>query len=196
MKETTIRLLDSHDVGLVHSGDLLAAMVDGIVESELGDSSRLLSGRDLERLDHSADRLVLQSAVLALGLLSDDDEVDVVVAELQAWHTLDAHNVREQIELQANTLIHRLEPASLADSRRGEYTFETDFVALEARDEIFDRGASAWQQLGGHDLLEFDWHADVLEDLAHAQHELWADACGQTIDRLDNEPVNRSYLVS
>ena len=43
--------------------------------------------------------LMFERAVLALGLLADDDEIEVVVPRFDARDTLDAHHVGEQIEI-------------------------------------------------------------------------------------------------
>lgn len=42
--------------------------------------------------------LVLESTVLALRLLTDDDEVDVLVAKFQARHGFDSNHVRVEIQ--------------------------------------------------------------------------------------------------
>lgn len=48
-----------HDVGLVHCCHLLAAVLGGIVEGELGNASTLLAGHDLQTFNHSNNALVL-----------------------------------------------------------------------------------------------------------------------------------------
>lgn len=78
-----------HDVGLVDAGDLLAVVGERKGESELGNALRLLAGDDLERLNDAADRLVLETRVLALGVLTDDAEIDVLVAGLVAGNVLE-----------------------------------------------------------------------------------------------------------
>lgn len=61
-----------HDVGLVDAGDLLAVVGKGKGKGELGNALRLCAGDDLERLNDTADGLVLETGVLALGVLTDD----------------------------------------------------------------------------------------------------------------------------
>lgn len=78
-----------HDVGLVHAGDLLTVVGEGEGVGELCDALRLCARDDLKGLDDALDRLVLQTAVLALGVLADDGEVDVLVACLIAGDVLD-----------------------------------------------------------------------------------------------------------
>ena len=130
----------------MHGSGLLATVGDGEVEGELGYATRLGASRQLERLDHARDGLVLDSAVLALGLLAHHNEVDIVVAELETRQALDAHHVRIQVELKSQLLIHRLELAGLANRRSGQVSLETNAVALEALDQLIHRGASTWQQ--------------------------------------------------
>ncbi len=51
----------------------------------------------LERLDHARHHLVLQAGVLALGVLADGDQVDVVVARLVARQREARSNIRVQL---------------------------------------------------------------------------------------------------
>ena len=73
-----------HDVRLVHGGHLLSAQSGGIIERELGDSTRFLFGDDLHALDYAGHRLVLERRIFTLGLLSNRDEVDVGMARVNA----------------------------------------------------------------------------------------------------------------
>lgn len=90
-----------HDVGLVDAGDLLAVVGESEAEGELGDALGLGAGDDLERLHDAGDRLVLQAGVLALGVLTDDGEVDVLVAGLVAGDVLDQDDRGVNVELLA-----------------------------------------------------------------------------------------------
>ncbi len=51
-----------------------------VVEGELRDARRRRLGDDLQALDHARHHLVLEPGVEVLGVLADDDEVDVLVA--------------------------------------------------------------------------------------------------------------------
>ena len=73
-----------HDVGLVNASNLLPVVSQGEAKGKLGDPLRLGARDDLERLDDTRDALVLQATVLALGVLTDDAEIDVLMARLQA----------------------------------------------------------------------------------------------------------------
>ena len=103
---------------------LLAAVLGGVVEGELGHAIRLLARNNLQALDHPRHRFVLerrdcqnaksvafpgsesewegpQSAelTLSLDLLPDDDHVDVLVARPDARPALDHGHVAKQVEL-------------------------------------------------------------------------------------------------
>lgn len=125
-----------HDVSFVDGSDLLASIVSSIVKSEFGNAARLLACRDFQRLDHTRHTLVLESRILAFGLLAYHDKVNVVVPQLQARHAFDAHDMREQVEFESDLLIHRLELTALADRRRRDHTFEAHSVAHKALHQI------------------------------------------------------------
>lgn len=46
-----------HDVCLVNSRDLVPALLGGVIEGKLSDAPRLLSGDDLQTLDHTCHTL-------------------------------------------------------------------------------------------------------------------------------------------
>jgi len=102
-----------HDVGLVDAGDLLAVVCESEAEGELGDTLRLCAGDDFERLDDTWDRLVLQARVFSLGVLTDDAEVDILVAGLVTWDVLDEDNGRIDIEFLSHGNVERLVAGSL-----------------------------------------------------------------------------------
>lgn len=91
-----------HDVGLVDAGNLLAVVGEGEAEGKLGNALRLGAGDDLERLDDAGDALVLEAAVLTLGVLADDAEINVVVARLEAGDVLDERDGGVNVELLAH----------------------------------------------------------------------------------------------
>lgn len=78
-----------HDVGLVDASNLLSVVGERKAESELGNALGLGAGDDFERLDHALDRLVLQARILALGVLTDDAKIDILVTSLVAGDVLD-----------------------------------------------------------------------------------------------------------
>ena len=73
-----------HDVRLVDGRDLAPAVGDGVVEGEAGDPLRRGAGDDLDALRGVGADHVLDAGVQVLGVLADDDEVDVLVARLEA----------------------------------------------------------------------------------------------------------------
>lgn len=81
-----------HDVGLVDTGNLLPVVCESEREGELGNALGLCASDDLERLNDTLDRLVLEARVFTLGVLTDDAEVDVLVAGLVAGDVLDEDN--------------------------------------------------------------------------------------------------------
>lgn len=88
-----------HDVGLVDAGNLLAVVGKGEAEGELGDTLRLGASDDLQGLDNAVDGLVLEAGVLTLGVLTDDAEVDVLVAGLVTGNVLDQRDGGVDVQL-------------------------------------------------------------------------------------------------
>ena len=81
-----------HDVGLVNASDLLAVVGKGEAERELGDALGLGLGDDLEGFDNAVDGLVLEARVFSLGVLTDQAEVDAVLAGLIAGNVLNQND--------------------------------------------------------------------------------------------------------
>ena len=96
VEEQTITKL--HDVGLVDASDLLPVVCEGERERKLGDALRLCAGDDLEGLDNAGDGLVLQTGVLAFGVLSDEHSVDVFIRGLKALDGKTRTDIGEKIE--------------------------------------------------------------------------------------------------
>jgi len=164
VSEKTIGKL--HDVGLVDAGNLLAVVGERKGKGELGDTLRLLARDDLERLHNAADRLVLEARVLALGVLTDDTEVDVLVAGLVAGDVLQQDNGGVDVELLTESDIEGAVAGSL--DRSVEDTLETELVALERRNrfaEEFLRVNVARVNTGDVDLLPLNGNIVRLEDL-------------------------------
>ena len=92
---------------------LLPVVGQGEGEGELGDPLRLGARDDLEGLDHAADRLVLEPRVLALGVLTDDAEIDVAVAGLVAGDVLDQDDGGVDVEFLTEGDVEGLVPGTL-----------------------------------------------------------------------------------
>ncbi len=80
------------------------------------------------RADH-----VLDAGVQVLGVLADDDEVDVLVARLEALHRAGRAQVRVQAEGLAQRDVDA--PEALADRRR-DRALEGDLVALDRLEDV------------------------------------------------------------
>lgn len=156
-----------HDVGLVDAGDLLAVVGQGEAEGELGDALRLGAGDDLERLDDAGHALVLEAAVLALGVLADDAHVDVLVPRLEARDVLDQRDGSVDVELLAHGHVEAL-VAGPADGGV-QNTLQTQLVSPERGDSLLELllGAAGRRSIvepRDVDLLPRDWHIVGLEN--------------------------------
>ena len=138
-----------HDVRLVHGRDLAAAVAARVVEGELEDAARAGDGDRLDRdagvapaelpalrfdpvdqlLGVGRALLVLDPGVEVLGVLADDDQVDVVEARAHALVGLARPHLRVEVETLAEADVDRAEAA--ADRRRDR--------ALERRAVLADR---------------------------------------------------------
>lgn len=154
-----------HDVGLVDARHLGSAVGKGERKGKLGDALRLGARNDLERLDHSRHALVLQARVFALGVLTDDAQIDVLVAGLVAGNVLDQADAGVDIELLSHGDIETL-VAGAADGRV-QNALETELVALERSDRLAESvfsAASAVNHTRHLDLLPVYGHIVGLED--------------------------------
>lgn len=78
--------------------DLGAANGLCVLEGEAQDALRGLAGYELDALDDTVDDDVLNARVLALGVLSDQDRVDIVVGGLEAGDRAAGTQVGEEVE--------------------------------------------------------------------------------------------------
>jgi hypothetical protein len=82
----------------VDDAHLLAADGLGVLEGEAQDALRGLAGDELDGLDDAVDDDVLNARVLALGVLADQDRVDVVVGRLVPGDGAAGAQVGEEVE--------------------------------------------------------------------------------------------------
>ena len=82
----------------MNAGDSLPAIVLGVLEGILRHTTRGLPGNDLDTLDHTLRNLVFNAAVLALGVLADDNQVDVGVEGFVPLDTLAGPHICVEIE--------------------------------------------------------------------------------------------------
>lgn len=165
-----------HDVGLVDAGDLLAVVGERKGKGKLGNALRLLARDDLERLDDAVDRLVLEARVFALGVLTDDAEVDVLVARLVARDVLEEDNGGVDVELLTESNVE----GTVAGALDGcvEDALEAELVALERRNRLAEEllGVDVAGVDARHvDLLPLNGHVVRLEDLLDRLGHLRAD---------------------
>ena len=94
----------------------MPAVRDRVLEGEAGDPLRRGAGDDLDALGGVAADHVLDAGVEVLGVLADDDEVDVLVAGLEALHRAGGPEVGVEVERLAERDVDAPEPAP--DRRR------------------------------------------------------------------------------
>ena len=155
----------AHDVGLVHRRHLVPPVVLGVLEGELGDARRRLLRDQLDGLHHAADDLVLDARVLALRVLADGDEVDVVVERLVALDRLARPHVGVEAEFLAERQVEGAE--ALADGRH-ERALEADLVPVDGVDGLLGDAHRAVGVLHRRHVhrLPLDWHVGRGEDPA------------------------------
>lgn len=82
----------------MNSGNPVPSTDLGVVESVSSDSLGSLVGNQLDGLNDTIDDLVLDTRVLSLGVLSDEDGVDVVVGGLEPDDGSARSDVGEEVE--------------------------------------------------------------------------------------------------
>ena len=127
-----------HDVCLVDAGDLLAVVGGREREGELGDALRLHLGDDLERLDDTGDRLVLQARVLSFGVLADDAHVHVGVTGPVSGQILDYDHRRVDVQFLTERDIERLVTGALD---RGEEDTCTESAKFQVASACLDNAS-------------------------------------------------------
>ena len=163
-----------HDGGLVDSADLLPANVASVLESVTQNALRGLTGDKLDGLDDAIDDNVLDTGVLALGVLTDQDGVDVVVRRLVALHGPAGTDVGEEVEGAAERQIER--DVTLADGRR-EGTLEGNVVPVDALNGLVGDDRLAVGVQAGCDVarLPLDRHVRGRVDVLDRLRNLGAD---------------------
>jgi len=110
-----------HDVCLVDAGNLLAVVGGRKGEGELGDTLRLHLGDNLEGLNNTGDRLVLQARVLSFSVLTDDAHVYVGVTSLISRQILDHDHGCVDVQLLTERDIERLMARALNGGEEDTY---------------------------------------------------------------------------
>lgn len=118
-----------HDVGLVNASNLAAVVGQSEGEGELGDTLRLRAGDDLQALNNTRHRLVLQSRVLSLGVLTDNAQVNVLVAGLVAGDVLDQDDGGVDVEFLTESDVEGLVAGAVDGCVQD--SLQSELVALE-----------------------------------------------------------------
>jgi hypothetical protein len=153
----------------VHNADLLAANLLGVLEGVAEDALRSLASDELDRLHNTVHDNVLNSGVFTLGVLTDQDNVDIVVWGLVTSNALAGTEVGEEVERSAESQVEG--DVALADGC-SERTLESDVVALDALNGgVWDRGLAVLEDWGNIDGLPLDRGVgggeDVLDGLSN-----------------------------
>ena len=82
----------------MHDADLLLVDGLGILEGEAQDALGGLLGDELDALNNTVNDDVLDTGVFTLGVLTDQNSVDVIVGGLVAGNGAAGTNVGEQVE--------------------------------------------------------------------------------------------------
>lgn len=162
-----------HDGSLVDSAHLLAANVACVLEGVAEDALRGLARDELDALHDAVNNDVLDARVLALGVLTDQNSVDVVVRGLEADDAPAGAHVGEEVEGTAESKVERDVALS---NRRGKRALEGNEVALDARDGLVgDDGLSVLEAGGDVHGLPLDGHVGGAVDVLDRLRNLGAD---------------------
>ena len=154
---------------------LLAAVRDGVLEGEAGDPLRRGPGDDLDALGGVGADHVLDPGVEVLGVLADDDEVDVLVARVEA---LDRAR-RAQVRVEAERLAERdVDAPEARPDRRRDRALERDLVAADRFEDVVRqrRAVLGDHRLAGLDDLPLELDPGRVEDASSRFRQLRPDA--------------------
>lgn len=143
-KEKTIR--DLHDRSLVDGKNLGLANGAGVLESVSENTLRSLLGDKLDGLDDTRDNNVLDTGVLTLGVLTNEDGVDTVVGGLVTNNRLARTDVGEEVEGSSKGQVEG--NMSLTD-RGSKRTLKGDKVLADRVDSSLRNGSLAIDKDGG-----------------------------------------------
>lgn len=105
VEEKTVRHL--HNGSLVHNTDLLLPRSLCMLESEAEDAFGSLAGNKLNALNDTIHNNVLDTRIFTLGVLTDQDSVDVVVWSLVSGNGAARTKVSEEVEGAAKSKVER-----------------------------------------------------------------------------------------
>ena len=172
LEEEAVREL--HDVRLVDRGDLAATVLHRVLEGVARDPLRRGAGDDLDALRGVGPDTVLDPGVEILGVLAHDDQVDVVVAGLDALHRSRRADVGVQFQRLAQRDIHRAE--ATADRGRDGSLDRHAVLSDRLDDAVRQRSALASDRRLARFLdVPFEADAGCLEHDPRGLRQLGAD---------------------
>ena len=142
--------MDDANLGLAN----VLGVLEGVAEHALGG----LAGDQLDRLDNTVHNDVLDARVFTLGVLTDEDGVDVVVGGLVSLDALAGTHVGEQVEGPSEGQVER--DVALANGS-SERALEGDKVALDGLDGGVGNDGLAVLVEGGGDIDRLPLDGDV-----------------------------------
>ncbi len=91
----------------MYDADLLTTDLLGVLEGESQNTLAGRAGNELNTLDHTVDNDVFDSRVLALGVLSDQDGIDVIVGGLVPSNGAARSQVGKEVKCSAESEVER-----------------------------------------------------------------------------------------
>lgn len=113
----------------MNNANLFAADILSVLESVSQNALGSLTSDELDRLDDTVNNDVLNARVFSLGVLTDQDNVDIIVRGLVACDRLAGTEVGEEVECSAEREVER--NVTFANWR-GERSLQGDVVASDA----------------------------------------------------------------
>lgn len=179
----------------MNAGDLLSVVAEGKVKGEAGNALRLGAGDDLEGLDDTGVGLVLETRVLSLGVLTDDGEVDALMAGGVAGDVLAENEGSVHVEVLADGDVE----GRVAEGRDGgvEDTLKTDLVASQGLDRLLEGLVVSRGVARDIELLPVDRDVGSLEDGLNSRGSLLSDTVtGDQGNGVATSKLGRGDLLS
>jgi len=167
----------------VDNADLLAANGLGVLEGESQDTLGSLTGDKLDALNDTIDDNMFNTRVFTLGVLSDQDGVDIIIRGLVASDGSAGSQISEEVERSSESKVQR--DMSLANGG-SEGTLEGDLVLLNVLNGSIGDGSLAVLDNGGNvDRLPSNGGLCGGEDVLDGLRDLGANTV--TLDQADQE---------